>query len=59
MMVLPQLIRIQEDIYRGKFLRFEWKIAIHSKNFTVSFLLICFTDQQGHDLQTMILIEDW
>ena len=29
-------------------LPFEWKIAIHSKPFTVTFLYTYITDQQGH-----------
>ena len=52
-MLSPLLETIQYIPYMGKqyaseILPFEWKIAIHSKPFTVAFLYTYITEQQGH-----------
>ena len=43
-----QYIQYMRKHPQGKPLHFEWKIAIHSKPFTVAFLYTYIADQQGH-----------
>ena len=49
--VIPYTIKCLQG---EKFLRFEQKIAIHGKTFTVTVLQIYIVDQQSHNLQEKI-----
>ena len=47
---LPDILYM-ENIHGGKLLCFDWKIAIRSKTFAVSFLQTYIADRKGHNSQ--------